>query len=182
MECKRCGNTDEAYFYKGHKGIYCRKCVSFKRILLEEELAPLEYEVSREAGDYHFDFPLTVFQEEVSLKCRRYIKESDVLLHCVCGAGKTEIVVRTIDDHLKEGLKVCYAISRKEVVKELYERFKRIFPYAKVVALYGGHHSELTGDLIVCTTHQLFRYYRTFDLLILDEVDAFPLSGNKELM
>ena len=182
MECKRCGNTDENYFYKGHKGIYCRKCVSFKRILLEEEQTPLDYEVSREVSDYYFDFPLTVFQEDIALKCLMQIKESDVLLHCVCGAGKTEIVVRSIEDYLKRGLKVCYAISRREVVKELYIRFQKIFPDAEVVAVYGGHHDRLTGDLIVCTTHQLFRYYQTFDLLVLDEVDAFPLSGNKELM
>ena len=49
-------------------------------------------------------------------------------------------------------------------------------------AVYGGHHDELIGDFIICTTHQLFRYYNTFDLLILDEVDAFPLNNNETLM
>lgn len=182
MECKRCGNKDPAYFYKGHKGWYCRKCVSFKRVLLQEELSPMEYEISKDCSEYRFDYPLTPYQEEVSIKCLESLKDSDVLLHCVCGAGKTEIVVRSIADYLKRGLKVCYAISRKEVVKELYTRFMNIFPFAKVVALYGGHHNQTSGDMIVCTTHQLFRYYKTFDLLILDEVDAFPLSGNRELM
>jgi competence protein ComFA len=37
------------------------------------------------------------------------------------------------------------------------------------------------GDLIVCTTHQLYRYYQAFDLLILDEPDAFPFRGNPVL-
>lgn len=182
MICPLCGNKDESYFFNGHKGIYCRKCVSFKRVLLTEELEPLDYQIGDDVGDYHFDYPLTTFQEDISIKCLNYIKERDVLLHCVCGAGKTEIVVRTIDDYLKRGKKVCYAISRREVVIELSERFKKIFKNAKVIALYGGHHNELVGDLIVCTTHQLFRYYKTFDLLILDEVDAFPLNGNRELM
>ena len=182
MECKRCGNKDPTYFYKGHKGLYCRKCVSFKRTLLDEELEPLDYEISKEVSEYSFKYPLTIYQEEISVKCLEYVKDYDILLHCVCGAGKTEIVVRSIADYLDRGLKVCYAISRKEVVKELYLRFKEIFPFAKVIALYGGHHDEISGDLIVCTTHQLYRYYKTFDLLILDEVDAFPLSGNKELM
>ena len=45
MECKRCGNKDKNYFYLGSRGYYCRKCIKFKRILLEEELYPLEYEL-----------------------------------------------------------------------------------------------------------------------------------------
>ena len=183
MECKRCGNKDPTYFYKGHKGYYCRKCVIFKRTLLLDELQPLDYEISKEVSAYHFTYPLTPYQEEVSIQTLASIKDdNDVLLRCVCGAGKTEIVVRTIADYLDRGLKVCYAIPRKEVVKELYIRFTKIFSLAKVVALYGGHHDQITGDLIICTTHQLFRFYKTFDLLILDEADAFPLSGNDELM
>ena len=43
MECKRCGNKDPTYFYKGSKGYYCRKCVMFKRILLDEDLNKLDY-------------------------------------------------------------------------------------------------------------------------------------------
>ena len=77
---------------------------------------------------------------------------------------------------------VSVNINSKEVVIELGKRFKQIFAKAKVISVYGGHHEELSGDLIVCTCHQLYRYYRTFDLLILDEVDAFPLKGNQTLM
>ena len=180
--CPLCGNVDENFFYKGHKGIYCRKCVSFKRVLLTEELEPLDYQISDDVGEYQFDYPLTSFQEEISLKCLETIKENDVLLHCICGAGKTELVVRSIDYFLKQGKKVAYAISRREVVKELYLRFQKIFPDIKVIVLYGGHHSEIIGDFIVCTVHQLYRYYKTFDLLILDEVDAFPLNNNEALL
>ncbi|MDO4499854.1 MAG: helicase-related protein [Erysipelotrichaceae bacterium] len=182
MECKRCGNKDPAYFYEGHKGIYCRKCIGFKRILLDEDTKSYEYSVSENVEKFYFDYPLTRYQQEVSDKCRNLIKEKDVLLHCVCGAGKTELVVETISDFLKEGKKVCYAISRKEVVIELEKRFRAIFRDASVIGVYGGHHDVLSGDLIVCTTHQLFRYQKTFDLLIIDEVDAFPLKGNYELM
>lgn len=183
MECKRCGNKDPTYFYLGSRGYYCRKCVGFKRILLEEELNKLDYDISKDAGEYHFDYPLTKYQQKASIETLNTLKEGkDVLLHCVCGAGKTEIVVKSISSYLSRGLKVCYAISRREVVIELAFRFKKIFVNNNVVAVYGDHHTELTGDLIVCTTHQLFRYYKTFDLLILDEVDAFPLSGNETLM
>ena len=183
MECKRCGNKDPTYFYKGSKGYYCRKCVMFKRILLDEDLNKLDYDISKDAGEYHFDYPLTKYQQSASINTLNYLKQGyDVLLHCVCGAGKTEIVVKSISSYLSRGLKVCYAISRREVVIELAYRFQKIFENSNVVSVYGGHHSALNGDLIVCTTHQLFRYYKTFDLLVLDEVDAFPLSGNETLM
>lgn len=182
MKCKRCGNKDPAYFYKGHKGYYCRKCIRFSRILLEEELFPLDYEIAEGSEEYSFDYKLTDQQLEASRKCVGDLKYGDVLLYCVCGAGKTEIAVASISEYLSRGLKVAYAISRREVVIELTKRFEKIFSKAKVTGVYGGHHDELKGDLIVCTCHQLFRYYQTFDLLILDEADAFPLKGNETLM
>ena len=182
MECLRCGNKDPAYFYKGHRGYYCRKCVSFSRVLLEEELEKVDYEIAIGADEYHFAYQLTHEQSKASKECLLSLKDSDVLLYCVCGAGKTEIVVESISSYLAKGLKVAYAISRKEVVIELEKRFKEIFHNAKVIGVYGGHHDELVGDLIVCTTHQLYRYHDCFDLLILDEVDAFPLKGNATLM
>lgn len=183
MECKRCGNTDPLYFYEGSKGIYCRKCARFKRILLNEEQEELLYDIDPKSSNYELSFELTPFQKDASNKTCNYISKGyDVLLNSVCGSGKTEIVVETIKEYISKGLKVCYAISRKEVVIELAIRYKKIFKDARVVAVYGGHHDELTGDFIICTTHQLFRYYKTFDLLILDEVDAFPLNNNETLM
>lgn len=182
MRCKRCSNEDPRYFFKGSSGYYCRKCVQFKRILLEEENESFDYEVNSQAFEYEFSYTLTNKQKLVSKKCKETLKECDVLLHCVCGAGKTELTVESISDYLQRGLKVCYAISRKEVVKELAIRFSNIFKNANVVSVYGGKTKVLSGDLIVCTTHQLFRYYQTFDLLILDEVDAFPLKDNDTLM
>lgn len=106
------------------------------------------------------------------------------MYYCIVYAvpGKTEISVESISYFLSKGLKVAYAIARKEVVIELTERFKKIFANANVVGVYGGHHTQLYGDLIVCTTHQLYRYHKTFDLLVLDEVDAFPLKGNETLI
>lgn len=183
MECKRCGNQDKELFYQGSRGLYCRKCAAFKRILLQEEPAAVDYEVASQSGDYHFNYPLTSYQLAASAKTKEYLLAGkDVLLYCVTGAGKTEIVVESISAFLKDGAKVCYAIARKEVVIELEKRFRTIFANAEVVALYGGHHERLSGDLIVCTTHQLFRFHNTFDLLVIDEADAYPLDGNETLM
>lgn len=183
MECKRCNNSDISYFYLGSKGYYCRKCVGFKRILYQEDIAPFEYLINANNTDYKFSYELTEYQKRASQETYDYLRQgNNVLLKCITGAGKTDIVVQSIEAYLKKGLKVCYAIPRKEVVIELCKRFKQIFEKSDVCAVYGGHHEKLSGDLIICTTHQLFRYYKTFDLLILDEADAFPLSGNDTLM
>ncbi len=104
-----------------------------------------------------------------------------MLLEAVCGAGKTELVYAAIADQLKRGRRVGFAISRRQVVLEIAERLRGVFSHLKVVAVCQGHTADVTGDLIVCTTHQLYRYNRYFDLLIIDEPDAFPFKGNRTL-
>ena len=49
------------------------------------------------------------------------------------------------------------------------------------MCVYGGHVDNLYGDIVMLTTHQLFRYYNYFDLVIMDEIDAFPYKGNEVL-
>ena len=182
MQCPRCLNTDETYFYKGSKGWYCRKCIAFGRMMLEEDTAPVELEAVKEgSGEYTMQYPLTEEQRIISQQCAQYVQDSDVLLYCVCGAGKTELVAETISQMLRRGKKVCFAIPRRQVVLELRERLASWFPYAMVTAVCGGYTQVTDGDLIICTTHQLYRYYNAFDLLILDEPDAFPFRGNDVL-
>ena len=72
---------------------------------------------------------------------------------------------------------MCWAIPRTDVVIELVPRLKKAFPHAKVIGLH-GHSDEKNdyGDIVISTTHQLIRFYQAFDLLIIDEVDAFPYT------
>lgn len=179
MRCPRCLNEDPAYFYKGVKGYYCRKCISFSRICIEDSIEEVNLELPQiKSEEYTLEYPLTDEQQRISHLCATKIEETDILIHAVTGAGKTELVVETISNMLAKKKKVCFAIARRQVVLELADRFRKIFPHAKVVEVCGGHTSQLDGDLIVCTTHQLYRYYNAFDLLILDEPDAFPFYGN----
>lgn len=181
MKCPRCGNTQKSYFYKGSHGYYCRKCIGFGRLLLEEEINIKLEDIHDDCSEYTMQYPLTKQQEAVSKECQQYIRTKDVLLECVCGAGKTEMVLASIADALNEKRKVCFAIARRQVVLELAERLKIYFKRAKIVAVCGGHTDEIDGDLIVCTTHQLYRYQGQFSLLILDEPDAFPYRGDEVL-
>ncbi|MBQ9327427.1 MAG: DEAD/DEAH box helicase family protein [Solobacterium sp.] len=182
MRCPRCLNADQEFFYHGSKGWYCRKCISFGRALLEEDREPAQLSPIHEGSEeYSIPYPLTADQKRISHQCAEAIDEKDVLLYCVCGAGKTELVTESISKMLRQGKKVGFAIPRRQVVLELRERLAGYFPYAKVIAVCGGHTEETDGDLIICTTHQTYRYYQAFDLLILDEPDAFPFRGNAVL-
>ncbi len=179
MICPRCQNEQVKYFFKGSKGWMCRRCVQFKRqLLMEEKDVDNIQEIEIETAEYTLPFPLTRQQQEISNQCARLVENSDVFIEAICGAGKTELVVLSIARALKAGKKVGFAIARRQVVLELQARLSLIFSKAKVIAVCQGYTEELWGDLIVCTTHQLYRYPNYFDLLIIDEPDAFPYKGN----
>lgn len=176
--CPFCGNLDTRYFAIGSRGEYCRKCVMFV-----SNISGIEGKLDWNCGDeqYRLDYPLTIYQQEVSDQIREKVLLSDVLVDAVCGAGKTELVLGAIEDALIARKKVGWAIPRRQVVLELKERLAAIFSSLDVVAVCQGHTDKTDGDLILCTTHQLYRYREWFDLLILDEPDAFPYKGNDML-
>ena len=146
--------------------------------MLEEGNDPVSLSsVSEGSEEYTLQYPLTRAQAEIAVKCAEQIETSDVLIHAVCGAGKTELIVFSIAKMLKERKKVCFAIPRRQVVLELRERLAQYFPHAIVIAVCGGHTSVTDGDLIICTTHQLYRYYKMFDLLILDAYGIIGLNS-----
>ncbi|MCF0118093.1 MAG: DEAD/DEAH box helicase family protein [Bacilli bacterium] len=127
----------------------------------------------------NLQYKLSEEQEGISRRVLENYKEGkDTLINAVCGAGKTELVFPVMQYALINKLSIAFAIPRRDVVIELYHRICEAFPHSKIVAVYGGHTSKLEGDIVVLTTHQLYRYPKYFDLIILDEIDAFPYSGN----
>ena len=173
--CPNCGNTNPIYFGFKDGKFYCRLCVSMKA---KEKLNKALTNKSKLILKY----PLTTEQEEISTKVlENYKSKKDTLIYAVTGAGKTELVYKTIKYALDNNLTIGFAIPRRQVVIELATRIKNAFPNANVISVYGGNTSSLVGDIIVLTTHQLYRYQEFFDLLILDEIDAFPFVGNELL-
>ena len=104
----------------------------------------------------------------------------DCALNAVCGAGKTEIIYESIKYCLNNKKRIGIAIPRKDVVIELSLRLSKDFN-VNVVSVYGGHNDILEGDIIVFTTHQAFRFIDYFDILIIDEIDAFPYNNDETL-
>ena len=175
--CPRCGNSDPRFL--GHKNgkVYCRKCISFRgEEALEKKASPKNVVLS-------LDYRLSKEQEALSKQIiENYDKGIDTLVYAVCGSGKTEISYGIIARSMARGLRVGFALPRRDVVIELYYRLKSAFPHNSIVAVYGGNTTRLEGDCIILTTHQLYRYPNYFDLLVMDEIDAFPFKGNDVLI
>lgn len=182
MECLRCGNTEDHYFYDDKGTYYCRKCIAFGRIDVGSLPKKRRYKTTKWEGEIQLTYPLTSAQKVVVTKLLRYLQQGkDVLVYAAAGAGKTEIAMEAIAMYLRKGEKVGMAIARRQVVLEIQERLQKAFPSLKVIAVCEGHTTITDGDIIVCTMHQLHRYYQSFSLLIMDEVDAFPYRGNAVL-
>lgn len=173
-QCPRCGEKDQRYFIVNQRRSLCRKCLTYQgdegtAVFAEDLVEPV------------LSYDLTNAQLVCSREIEQASRNGDVLVYAICGAGKTELVIETIRSVIDRKLTVGIAVARRQVVLQLYERLKIIFPELVVTAVCEGHTSEINGHLIVCTTHQLFRYHQFFDVLILDEPDAFPFSDDKTL-
>lgn len=176
FECPRCGNKDPKYIGYLNGKPYCRFCIS-----MNGKSAKIQ---TRKSGAVvlKLDYQLSEEQEKISGKiAENYKNKIDTLVNAVCGAGKTELVYKVIANCLSEHKTVAFAVPRRDVVIELWHRIHEAFPSNYVVSVYGGHTERLEGDVVVLTTHQLYRYEKYFDLIILDEIDAFPFKNNKLL-
>ncbi|MFC4772112.1 DEAD/DEAH box helicase family protein [Enterococcus hermanniensis] len=106
------------------------------------------------------------------------VKAKTFLLWAVTGAGKTELLFALIKNTLAKGEHVAIASPRVDVCNEIYLRFCQAFPDEEISLLHGQDRKERGSVFVICTIHQLFRYFDYFDLIIIDEVDAFPYEGN----
>src|SRR5699024_12867245 len=60
---------------------------------------------------------------------------------------------------LQKGKRVCIASPRADVARELVPRIQAAFPHVSVQGLYAGSRDKSgTAQLIIATTHQLYRY------------------------
>ena len=174
--CPRCGNSNPTYigYLKGEP--YCRFCISMKGKNAEPRHKGKGSIVMK------LGYPLSKEQQAISDKVVANYKDGkDTLINAVCGAGKTELVYRVMANVLSQGKAVAFAVPRRDVVIELSQRIHMVFPCNSIVSIYGGHTDKLEADIVVLTTHQLYRYEKYFDLIILDEIDAFPFKNNKLL-
>ena len=131
---------------------------------------------------------LTEAQRRASAPACGVRKRSQTAKAAFCGLcaeqGRRKLPTRQRKLFSQEGGRVLFAIPRRSVVQELAERLRQAFSGLPIQTLYGGaapDERRRTAPLVVATTPQALRFYRDFDLVILDEVDAFPYRGSEAL-
>lgn len=163
-KCLRCQNEETSLFFFSQGEWCCKKCLDFGRLPLGT--LPSKPHLSHKCVSLVpvLEFELTSSQKKASHQALSILKKGkDVLVYAAAGAGKTEISLESICWYLSQGKKVCFAISRRQVVMEIAQRLRKNFPTLTVIEVCQGHTSVTDGDLIVCTTHQLYRYPFSFD-------------------
>lgn len=133
------------------------------------------------------DWGLSPAQADAASEALHYVQYGDdsrrlFLIWAVTGSGKTEMMFPLIDAITMRGGLVCIATPRKDVVVELAPRLEERFPSLTMAVLYGGSDPTWhTPALTLATTHQLLRFEHAFDLIVIDEVDAFPYHNDRLL-
>ena len=191
IKCRRCLNVEQHTFITFNcakcqqRCTYCRHCIAMGRMCSCDDLIlwkapsihPTQSHILNWTSSYTSQQALAAQELTESIKQNR-----SHLIHAVCGAGKTEILFAPIYEALQQGKRVCVATPRTDVVLELFPRFKQVFPQTMVHAYYGGVEPQQGfAQLVISTTHQLYRFEHAFDVMIVDEADAFPYIYDEAL-
>ncbi|OFU48053.1 DEAD/DEAH box helicase [Aerococcus sp. HMSC10H05] len=192
LTCLRCGNRTNF-----HQNIcqcdlvacfYCLQCLNFGKLRTCDKLYHLEetakaHSWKRNQSYLAWTGTLSAQQAQASEEiCQSYQAGGQRLVWAVTGAGKTEMVFEAVNQALMAGGKVALATPRIDVANELAPRFKAAFPEITIQLLHGqSEESYSDAALTIGSTHQLIRFKAAFDLLIIDEIDAFPYDGDPML-
>ncbi|WP_241966049.1 DEAD/DEAH box helicase family protein [Staphylococcus kloosii] len=137
----------------------------------------------KSTAQYQLKFPLTEQQLYAANKIVEAIKaQENLLLDAVTGAGKTEMIFKGIQYARQHGLNVAVVSPRVDVVIEVSLRLVEAFEYEDIDIIYEGHPQQYNGHFVVATVQQLLRFKKHFDVVFIDEVDAFPLAMDLILM
>ena len=179
--CQRCNSTILEEWYLPIGAYYCRECLIMKSVRSDQSLYYFPQEDFPKQDVLKWRGKLTPFQEKVSKGLIQAVdKQEPTLVHAVTGAGKTEMIYQVVAKVIDEGGAVCLASPRIDVCLELYKRLQNDFA-CEIALLHGESEPYFRTPLVVATTHQLLKFYHAFDLLIVDEVDAFPYVDNSVL-
>ncbi|MED0680660.1 helicase-related protein [Aneurinibacillus thermoaerophilus] len=197
--CNRCGAEEEhihiVYCYRCQGECpYCCRCLTMGRssscssyyLFAADERKRNPKGCTEEALFYYPQ--LTQAQRAAARSMLDFYRQEtgmqEFLVWAVCGAGKTEVMFPLLHDVLANGERVLWATPRRDVVLELAPRLRRAFPNHPLSVLYGGAKAQdkwNASRFVLATTHQALRFYRHFDVVILDELDAFPYNQDEML-
>ncbi|MGB7460016.1 MAG: DEAD/DEAH box helicase family protein, partial [Carnobacterium jeotgali] len=191
ITCRRCGSNQpqdrqSAPCNCGDHCFYCIRCLQMGKI----KRCSLLYALTEKNRFSPVKEPVLTWQGKLSVQQERASKEIEStikaaqtrLIWAVAGAGKTEMLFKGIELAIREGQRVCIASQRTDVCLELAPRLKSAFQDVEQLTLYGDmEESYRYTQLVIATTHQFMRFKEAFDVLIIDEIDAFPFDTDNGL-
>jgi competence protein ComFA len=178
--CNRCLGKDLLVAENQH--VYCEECS--KQRTMSDHLFLNRYERPRFKNHHQLFLPFELSDQQMagqSFIQTCYEKNRHGFLHAVCGAGKTEMTLETILHVLKLGQSLAFVIPRVQVIKQVVKRFRSYFKHTNICGLYQGQIMDESADIYIATPQQLIGFYHEFDLIIIDEADAFPFYQNQYL-
>ena len=191
ISCNRCGadrleDRTSAPCPCGEECFYCIRCLQMGKVKKcsvlyyqpeENSFEGLEEPIMTWAGK------LSPQQQQASLEIVSAVRVGEErLIWAVAGAGKTEMLFQGIADALKDKKRICLASPRVDVCLELAPRLQQAFSHVEIALLHGNMKEPYTyTQLVIATTHQLMRFREAFDVLIIDEIDAFPFHIDQTL-
>lgn len=123
-------------------------------------------------------FKLTLLQFGASrFLIINYINKTDCLIVAVCGAGKTEMCFPLFNRTYLNS-KIAFAIPRIDICDDIFTRLCSEYGSDNVGLHTGQNQINLVANILVLTTNQLIKYKHYFDIIIIDEVDAFPFDND----
>jgi len=208
LRCRRCGSGEDKLRRTdcaacGQACAYCEACLTMGRSRECEllvvgapeaavagalRLASRVLNVPAEANRLVERWGLSPAQSDAAARALAFLEDArasrgrSFLLWAVTGAGKTEMIFPLLESVLLRGGRALVATPRRDVVLELAPRLAKAFPGVSLVVLYGGSQDRWrSGALTLATTHQLLRFQAAFDLVLIDELDAFPYHNDPML-
>ncbi|MDG3141934.1 DEAD/DEAH box helicase [Streptococcus suis] len=180
-KCFRCASKIHTTWRLPDGTSYCRNCLLLGRLTEDDYLYYFPPQVFPKGQSLRWQGTLTKYQAEVSNGLvLAFDQKKDSLVHAVTGAGKTEMIYQVVAKVLDQGGQVCLASPRIDVCLELYQRLSTDFA-CSIDLLHGESEPYRGAPLVIATTHQLLKFYHCFDLILVDEVDAFPYLDNETL-
>ncbi len=180
--CNRCQSVVKPM--KG-KLIYCRNCINFGRLSSEDEIIITSSQINFGKQEHPMSWQgnLTSLQQKVSDELIESVeKMDDHLIWAVTGAGKTEMIFPMIEKAIISGKRIAIVSPRIDVCIELFPRIQTAFQATSIGLFHGRSDNKyFASQLVIATVHQMIKFENAFDVIVVDEVDSFPLAGDEML-
>lgn len=182
--CRRCQSiVDPDQF--NEEDMYCRKCINFGRLTINDEVIITSSDLvfSHQNVPMTWQGTLTNLQTTIAKEIiDSFYHSFDHLIWAVTGAGKTEIIFPLLEQIILNDKRVAICSPRIDVCIELFPRVKSAFAKTSIGLFHGRNNEKyFPSQIMISTVHQLIKFENAFDVLIIDEVDSFPLAGDPML-